>query len=129
MKNTSLITLSCAALLLGCSTTELNTAQAVVDPIAIALVSGYAQQYGVPPALTSAVLTPLVNDAWGMVAQANAGNNVAQGAAIPAVGTTVSAQNPTAAQLTTAITTLTKAKSNPALASTLLAAASAKTNP
>lgn len=129
MKNTSLITLSCAALLIGCTTAQLNTAQAVVDPIAISFVAGYAQQYGVPPALTSAVLTPLVNDAWGMVAQANAGNNVAQGAAIPAVGSTVAAQNPTTAQLTAAITTLTKAKSNPALASTLLAAASAKTSP
>lgn len=112
-----------ALTLVGCTTAQLNTAQSIVDPVAVAFVSGYAQQYGVPPALTSAVLTPLLNDGWGMVAQAEAGQPVAQGASRPAVGNAVAATNPTAAQLVDAIGTLTLAKSNPQVANALLAAA------
>lgn len=108
--------------LFGCTTAQLNTAQAIVDPVAVAFVSGYAQQYGVPPALTSAVLTPLLADGWGIVAQSQAGNPIAQGAANPAVGAAVAATNPTTAQLVDAIGTLMLAKTNPKVGSALLAA-------
>lgn len=118
-----LLRLGICIFLTACTTQQLNTAQSIVDPIAVAFVSGYAQQYGLPPALTSAVLTPLLNDGWGMVAQAEAGQPVAQGAARPAVGNAVAATNPTAAQLVDAIGTLTIAKTNPQVANALLAAA------
>lgn len=118
--------LALALFFTGCSTAQLNTAQAIIDPIAVAFVSGYVQQYGVPSALTTAVLTPILNDAWGMVAQAQAGQPVAQGAANPATVQLVAATNPTPAQLVDAIGNLTLAKSNPKIANALLAAASSK---
>ena len=128
MKN-KLLTLTLAALLLGCSTAQLNTAASIVDPLAVGLVSGYASQFGIPPALTSSVLTPVLNDAWGILAQKYAGNPIAQGAAVPAVGAAAAAANPTTAQLVSAIGNLTLAKSNPAVASAILAQVTAKTSP
>jgi hypothetical protein len=122
---TKLPVLTLALALASCSTAQIQTAQAIVDPVAVAFVSGYAQSYGVPPALTSSILTPIMNDGWGLLAQKQAGNPIAQGAAIPTVGTAVAATNPTASQLVSAIGTLTLAKSNPQVANALLAGATA----
>lgn len=126
MKNLSLITLSCAALLLGCSTTQETAFRAVADPVTVALISGYGASQGLPPALTAPILTALQGQAWGIYNQVAKLQPAADGASIPAVGSAVAATNPTPAQLITAINTLTVAKSNPALASQLLAAAAPK---
>lgn len=78
--------------LFGCSTAQLNTAQAIADPIIIAAASAYAQTYGVPPVLTAAVATPVLNDIWGAAAQVAAKQPAAQGAATPAVGAAIQTQ-------------------------------------
>lgn len=107
-------------LLAGCTTAEQSATQAIVDPIAVGFVSGLGQSYGIPAVLTAPVLTSLLNDGWGMLAQKTAGNPIAQGAANPTVGATVAALNPTTAQLVSAIGTLTLAKTNPTIANALL---------
>lgn len=102
-------------LLLGCSTAHLNQTRTITDPLVVAAVSAYASEYGVPPALTNTFVVPLQNQFWGMLAQANAKQPIAQGADIPAVGSAVAkavasdnSGQPTTALLLNAISTLKK---------------------
>lgn len=94
MKTNRLLTtvlLTAALSFAGCSTTDVAAARAVADPIVASLLEGLAASHGVPPVITAPVITLLQNQAWGMVAQAQAGNTVAQGSSIPTVGNAVQA--------------------------------------
>lgn len=115
-----------ALLLFGCSTAQIDSARAIADPITVALVSGYASTYGIPPSLSAPLITTLQNEGWSMASQLWKGNPVASGASTPTVGAAVAVANPTPDQLVTAINTLTTAKSNPSLAASILSAASKK---
>lgn len=94
-------------LFVSCSTTQINTARTVADPIVAAVVSGYAATYGVPPAITQGVVGTVQNQLWGMLAQANAKQPLAQGSSIPKVGAAVA--QVTAASSTPDAVLLTKA--------------------
>jgi len=98
-------------LLTACSTTQLNQTRAIADPLVAAAVRGYASSHGVPPELTDSLVTPLQNSFWGMLAQAQAQQPIAQGAAEPAVGVAVAkaaaqSPTPTVTQLQTALNAL-----------------------
>lgn len=95
----------------GCTTAQLAQTRAIADPLVSAAVAGYAQTYGVPPVITQGVTGVIQNEFWGLLAQAQAKQPIAQGASIPAVGTAVAAaasksNTPTVTQLTTALTAL-----------------------
>lgn len=105
-----------AIILAGCTTAQISQTRSIADPVVLAAVSGYAQSYGVPPVLTSSIVTPIQNQLWGMLAQANAQQPIAQGSSIPAVGTSVAqavAANPNilnTTQLTNALAALAAIK-------------------
>lgn len=87
-----------ALLLPACSTTQIAAVRTVTDPLVVAAVDGYAQQYGVPPALTNAMVTPIQNDIWGIYSQVAAGQPAAQGAASAQVGAAVAKALPSGQQ-------------------------------
>lgn len=106
-----LLLLALPLLLLSCSTAQLAQTRTVADPIVAAVVSGYAATYGVPPALTQGVVGTVQDQLWGMLAQANAKQPVAQGSSIPKVGAavaqvTAASPAPTTALLTKALASL-----------------------
>lgn len=92
MKRPILALVSIVALC-ACSTTQLSTAEAIAKPIADAALTAAAAHYGVPPTATQAVLTA-ADSLWGAMAQAQAGQPVAQGASVPSVGAAIAAALP-----------------------------------
>ncbi len=106
MKSRFAYILLAAALFTACSTQQIDQTRAIADPLVKAAIASYASTYGVPPVLTDQVTSTLQSQFWGMLAQKYAGQPVAQGSAIPAVGQAVAAQNPTTGQLVAALTAL-----------------------
>lgn len=106
MKILKLTFVLAALLVTSCTTSQIATTRMIADPIVSAVVSGYAATYGVPPPLTQGVVGIVQNQLWGMLAQAEAKQPVAQGASIPKVGAAVaqvtSASNTPAPLLITA---------------------------
>lgn len=93
-------------LLASCSATQIASTRAIADPLVSAAVTSYAASQGVPPMLTAPLVVTLQNEFWSLLAQKQAGNPIAQGASIPAVGQAVAAKNPTQSQLVTSLVAL-----------------------
>lgn len=100
----------------SCSTTQKAQFETAAKPIVLAAVAGYAQTYGVPPVLTTAIASPIYDDIWGIIAQVRAGQPAAQGAANPAVGNAVAAALPANATAGTKLALLTAAANQVATA-------------
>lgn len=98
-----------ALALSGCSTAQVATTRAVTDPLVAAAISGYAQTYGVPPVLTTALVTPLQNEFWGMYLQVLNQQPIAAGSTVSAIGNAVAAKIPASADQPTKLALLTAA--------------------
>lgn len=97
-------------ILCSCSTTQLQQTRTVADPLVAGAVRGYAASHGVPPALTDALVTPLQNEFWSYLYQANHLQPISQGATNPTIASAVVKANggaePSTAQLQAALSAL-----------------------
>lgn len=87
--------LALCLLLSACTTAQLNTAATIAVPIAEAAAVAAGAYFGVPPSATQALILA-GNSLWGAYKQAQAGQPIADGAAVPSVGAAIAQAMPSA---------------------------------
>lgn len=111
MKNRILALLTTSGLL-GCTTAQLNQAEAVIDPIAVSALTAYAAAHGIPPTVTAPVATAVFGQIWGGIAALQTKQPLATGVTTPAVAQALTSALPAGASTSTKIALLTAAASS-----------------
>lgn len=105
-----ILLIATSLLLAGCTTAELQTAETIAKPIALAAASAAGAYLGVPPTATQAGIVAF-NSLWGAVAQVQAGQPASAGAVAPAIGNAIQAAIPAGATSKTQLAVLAAAAS------------------